>query len=61
MQQPAAQILQFHNCKLFDKIQKPMGVASWETKLVKTLPEELQSGLPSVAEIEAELGRVERN
>jgi hypothetical protein len=42
-------------------IQKPMGVASWETKLVKTLPEELQSSLPSVAEIEAELGRVERN
>ncbi len=36
-------------------IQKPMGVAGWETKLVKTLPEELQSRLPSVAEIEAEL------
>lgn len=36
-------------------IQKPMGVAGWETKLVKTLPEELQSKLPSVAEIEAEL------
>jgi predicted nuclease of restriction endonuclease-like (RecB) superfamily len=42
-------------------IQKPMGVASWETKLVKMLPDELQSSLPSVAEIEAELGRVERN
>jgi hypothetical protein len=35
--------------------QKPMGVASWETKLVKDLPEELQGSLPSVAEIEAEL------
>ncbi len=39
--------------------QKPMGVASWETQLVKTLPEELQDSLPSVAEIEAELTREE--
>ena len=39
--------------------QKPMGVASWETKLVKDLPEELQRSLPSVAEIEAELSREE--
>jgi hypothetical protein len=36
-----------------------MGVASWETRLVKILPEELQGSLPSVAEIEAELSREE--
>lgn len=40
-------------------MQKPIGVASWETRLVKTLPEELKDSLPSVAEIEAELGREE--
>jgi predicted nuclease of restriction endonuclease-like (RecB) superfamily len=36
---------------------KPMGVAGWETKLVKRLPKELKGSLPSVAEIEAELMR----
>ncbi|MGV8174500.1 MAG: PDDEXK nuclease domain-containing protein [Methanothrix sp.] len=36
-------------------MQKPMGVASWETRLVKSLPEELKGSLPTVAEIEAEL------
>lgn len=36
---------------------KPIGVASWETRLVKTLPEELKASLPSVAEIEAEMER----
>ncbi len=35
--------------------QKPMGVANWETRLVKRLPRELRGSLPSVAEIEAEL------
>ena len=34
---------------------KPMGVAEWETRLVESLPEELQGSLPSVDEIEAEL------
>lgn len=38
-------------------MQKPIGVASWETRLVKTLPEELKGSLPSVAEIEAEMVR----
>lgn len=38
-------------------ITKPIGVASWETRLVKTLPEELKASLPSVAEIEAEMER----
>jgi predicted nuclease of restriction endonuclease-like (RecB) superfamily len=42
-------------------MQKPIGVASWETRLVKTLPEELKGSLPSVAEIEAELSREEGN
>lgn len=35
---------------------KPMGVADWETRLTETLPEELKGSLPSVEEIEAELG-----
>jgi hypothetical protein len=39
------------------RMQKPIGVASWETRLVKILLEELKSSLPSVAEIEAELER----
>ncbi len=38
-------------------MQKPIGVASWETRLVKTLPEELKGSLPSVDEIEAEMER----
>ena len=37
------------------RMQKPIGAASWEMRLVKTLPEELKSSLPRVAEIEAEL------
>jgi len=35
---------------------KPMGVAQWERELTQSLPEELRASLPSVAEIEAELG-----
>lgn len=35
---------------------KPMSVAEWETQLTETLPEELKGSLPSVEEIEAELG-----
>jgi len=34
---------------------KPIGVADWETKLVSSLPKELESSLPTVEEIEAEL------
>ncbi len=33
-----------------------MGVADWETKLADTLPGELKGSLPSIEEIEAELG-----
>ena len=38
-------------------LDKPIGVAGWKTKLVETLPKELQSSLPTIAQIEAELGR----
>jgi predicted nuclease of restriction endonuclease-like (RecB) superfamily len=34
---------------------KPIGVAQWERQITQSLPEELKSSLPSVAEIEAEL------
>ncbi len=36
-------------------INKPIGVASWETQIVSKLPKYLKSSLPTVAEIEAEL------
>ena len=32
-----------------------MGVAEWETRMTKSLPEELKGSLPTVEEIEAEL------
>ena len=35
---------------------KPMGVAQWETQITRSLPKELQSSLPTIEEIEAELG-----
>jgi predicted nuclease of restriction endonuclease-like (RecB) superfamily len=38
-------------------IAKPIGVAEWQTKLVQSLPEALKGSLPSIEEIEAELGR----
>jgi predicted nuclease of restriction endonuclease-like (RecB) superfamily len=37
-------------------LKKPIGVAEWETKLVERLPENLRGSLPTVEEIEAELG-----
>lgn len=37
-------------------LSQPMGVADWETQLVEKLPEELRGSLPTVEEIEAELG-----
>lgn len=42
-------------------LQKPIGVAGWETTMVETLPEELRGSLPTVEEIEAELGGLERD
>jgi predicted nuclease of restriction endonuclease-like (RecB) superfamily len=38
-------------------IGTPIGVAGWETKIIKKLPKDLQSSLPSVKEIETELLR----
>jgi hypothetical protein len=37
-------------------VGKPIGVAEWETKLVERLPENLRGSLPTVEELEAELG-----
>lgn len=36
-------------------INKPIGVAGYETRLVESLPKEFKSSLPTVEEIEAEL------
>jgi len=38
-------------------VNSPIGIASYETKIVKSLPENLKSSLPSVEEIEAEINR----
>jgi predicted nuclease of restriction endonuclease-like (RecB) superfamily len=40
-------------------INKPMGVAEWTQALTKSLPDPLQSKLPSVEELEAELELIE--
>ena len=37
-------------------VAKPIGVAEWETKIVESLPGNLKGSLPTVEEIEAELG-----
>jgi len=37
-------------------LKKPISVARWETKLVKALPKELKGSLPSIEELERELG-----
>jgi predicted nuclease of restriction endonuclease-like (RecB) superfamily len=37
-------------------MKKPIGVAQWQTKLVESLPTHLKGSLPTIAEIEAELG-----
>ena len=36
-------------------LKQPVGVANWETQLVRALPEDLKASLPSVEELEAEL------
>jgi YhcG PDDEXK nuclease domain len=38
-------------------LNKPIGVAEWETRLVEALPDELKGSLPSVEELEAELSQ----
>ena len=37
-------------------LKKPIGVAQWETRIVKSLPKELRGSLPTVEQLEAELG-----
>ncbi|MBS0649432.1 MAG: DUF1016 family protein [Verrucomicrobia bacterium] len=41
------------------RCSSPIGVSSYETKIIKNLPKNLQSKLPSVEEIEAELSTIE--
>jgi predicted nuclease of restriction endonuclease-like (RecB) superfamily len=36
-------------------LNKPIGVAGWETRIVEALPDDLKGSLPTVEEIEAEL------
>jgi len=36
---------------------KPIGVAEWETRFTQALPKELQSSLPTIEQIEAELSK----
>jgi predicted nuclease of restriction endonuclease-like (RecB) superfamily len=37
-------------------VNKPIGVAQWATRLVETLPADLEGSLPTVEQLEAELG-----
>ncbi len=40
-------------------VDRPMGVAEWQSGLTENLPEGLKSSLPTIDEIEAELGAVD--
>jgi predicted nuclease of restriction endonuclease-like (RecB) superfamily len=42
-------------------LEKPIGVAEWQTKLVDSLPKPLQNELPTVAEIEAEMEKAKKS
>jgi predicted nuclease of restriction endonuclease-like (RecB) superfamily len=42
-------------------LHKPIGVAQWKTRIVDRLPDRLRGSLPSVEEIEAELGPLDRH
>lgn len=37
-------------------VKKPIGVAEWQTRLVESLPKKLRGSLPTVEELERELG-----
>ena len=39
--------------------KKPIGVAQWQTKIVRSLPKELRGSLPTIEELEKELGGTE--
>jgi hypothetical protein len=36
---------------------KPLGVAQWQTKVMRSLPKELKPSLPTIAELEKALGK----
>lgn len=36
-------------------INKPIGIAQWQTELTRSLPKQLQTELPTIEELEAEL------
>jgi predicted nuclease of restriction endonuclease-like (RecB) superfamily len=38
-------------------LKRPIGVAEWETRIVKTLPKALKGSLPTVEDLEKELGQ----
>ena len=38
-------------------LKRPIGVAEWETRIVKALPKALKGSLPTVEELEKELGK----
>jgi hypothetical protein len=38
-------------------VKKPIGVAEWRTRLVRTLPRQYKGSLPTIQELEAELTR----
>ena len=40
-------------------IDKPIGVADFQTRLVESLPKELEGSLPTIAQVEAELAKAE--
>jgi predicted nuclease of restriction endonuclease-like (RecB) superfamily len=42
-------------------VDKPIGVAQWATRLVEALPADLEASLPTIAQIEAELGKQPRS
>jgi len=39
-----------------DGYRRPMSVAQWENQLTQNLPDELKGSLPTIEEIERELG-----
>jgi predicted nuclease of restriction endonuclease-like (RecB) superfamily len=41
-------------------LNKPIGVAEWETRIVKELPKELESSLPTIEELEKEINEYEK-
>ena len=62
VQAPLAQLSWYHNIALLDKALLLLAgrfiwsLAQWETQITRSLPKELQSSLPTIEEIEAELG-----